>query len=597
MKIRIVVIGGGIGGLTVAHELGERGFEVHVYETRRALGGKARTEPVAGTGVGGRLDLPGEHGFRFYPRFYRHVIDTMARTPIGAGSKEHVASRLRPCTEAGVALIDGDTWTRFHRRGVMRPMELVDGAEVLFQQFGLDPADAALFGLKVLQFLTSCENRRLGEIEGMSWWTFLGGDGFSQRCQARANAIPRMMVAMDARRGSDRTIGNASMQLLLDFSASGADNDRTMGGPTSQMWIEPWVDYLEQLGVRFHLGDTCTGIDVADGRVVGARFGDGTVARGDHFVLAVPIDAVPGLMSDELAVLDPQCERLRGANIDELVSWMVGIQFFLRDDVPLARGHMIFPDSPWALTAISQPQFWQETVGPFRDRFGDGTLGGLISVDISQWDTVGPFVRKTARECTPEEVKMEVWSQLKAALNGRTPDQRVLTDSMLHSWHIDEDVEFSEGGARLNRSRLLVHPPGSWAVRPDAASAVTNLCFASDYVRTHTDIASMEAACEAGRRAANVILDREQAAGSRAGIWPLAEPLEFEPWKQLDAELHERSQPHLFETLGIRHAFEAANLLRCVAGYTGLSRVDDLFREIKLTSVVGGWFDRLGLPR
>ena len=26
--------------------------------------------------------VPGEHGFRFFPSFYRHLFDTMARTPV-----------------------------------------------------------------------------------------------------------------------------------------------------------------------------------------------------------------------------------------------------------------------------------------------------------------------------------------------------------------------------------------------------------------------------------------------------------------------------------------------------------------------------------
>ena len=33
------------------------------------------------TGTGGRKDLPGEHGFRFFPAFYRHLPDTMMRIP------------------------------------------------------------------------------------------------------------------------------------------------------------------------------------------------------------------------------------------------------------------------------------------------------------------------------------------------------------------------------------------------------------------------------------------------------------------------------------------------------------------------------------
>lgn len=583
---RVIVIGGGIGGLTAAHELAERGFEVHVYETRSAWGGKARTQPVAGTGTGGRLDLPGEHGFRFYPRFYRHVIDMMARTPVGDGSGQTVVSRLRPVTEAGVALINGRKMAQFGRKQTFRPAEIVEGAETLFREFGLDPGDAGLFGLKVLQFLTSSHERRLGEYDEISWWHFLGVDGYSKTCQARADGIPRMLVAMDARVGNARTVGNTSMQLLLDYTTAGDAVDRTMGGPTSEMWIDPWTRHLEQLGVRFHAGETCVGLDVRGELVSGARFASGAVATGDHYVLAVPLESAHALMSDELAALDPQCARLKGADIDRLLAWMVGIQFYLHEDVPLARGHLVFPDSPWALTAISQPQFWTETAGRFRRRYGDGEVGGLLSVDISQWDNVGAHVKKPARECTREEIKDEVWWQLKAALNGG-PDEQVLTDDLLHSWHLDDDLDYSAGVPPRNSSRLLIHPPGSWSVRPEAASAVQNLCFASDYVRTHTDIASMEAACEAGRRAANAVLDRERSGAPRVAIWPMAEPPEFEAWKSLDADLYRQGRPHFFETFGIRRAFEAADLIRRFASLASLGRFDEVFRQFKLVNVVG----------
>ena len=583
---RVIVIGGGIGGLTVAHELAERGFEVHVYEARLAWGGKARTQPVAGTGTGGRLDLPGEHGFRFYPRFYRHVIDIMARTPVGDGSEATVVSRLRPVTEAGVALINGRKMSHFRRKQSFRPAEIIEGAETMFREFGLDPGDAGLFGLKVLQFLTSSHERRLGEYEAISWWQFLGVDGYSKTCQARADGIPRMLVAMDARVGNACTVGKTSMQLLLDYTTTGETVDRTMGGPTSEMWIDPWIRHLEGLGVHFHAGEFCVGLDVRGDRIAGARFAGGTVATGDQYVLAVPLEAAHALMSDELAAVDPQCARLKGAAIDTLLSWMVGIQFYLYEDVPLARGHLVFPDSPWALTAISQPQFWTDTGGRFRRRYGNGDVGGLLSVDISQWDNVGAYVQKQAKECTREEIKEEVWWQLKAALNGG-PGEQVLTDDLLHSWHLDDDVDYSGGLPPQNSSRLLIHPPFSWALRPEAASLVQNLSFASDYVRTHTDIASMEAACEAGRRAANVVLDRQRSRADRVAIWPLSEPPDFEAWKSLDADLYRQGRPHFFETFGIRRAFEAADLIRRFAAVASVGRFDELFRQFKLGNVVG----------
>src|SRR5687768_5648195 len=98
---RVAVLGGGMAGLAAAHELAERGFRVDVYE-RKALGGKARSIPVAGTAAGGRKPLPGEHGFRFFPGFYHHVPDSMRRTPF-PGNQNGVWDNLVEAT-AGLSL-------------------------------------------------------------------------------------------------------------------------------------------------------------------------------------------------------------------------------------------------------------------------------------------------------------------------------------------------------------------------------------------------------------------------------------------------------------------------------------------------------------
>ena len=74
---------------------------------------------------------------------------------------------------------------------------------------------------------------------------------------------------------------------------------------------------------------------------------------------------------------------------------MNGIQFYFSQDVPLDHGHTLYADSPWALTSISQKQFWQQAN---LANYGDGRVAGLLSVDISDWDALGILVGKSATE-------------------------------------------------------------------------------------------------------------------------------------------------------------------------------------------------------
>ena len=106
MTKKVLVLGGGVAGMSAAHELAERDFEVVVLEARPIAGGKARSMPVPGSGTDGRRDLPGEHGFRFFPGFYRHLPDTMRRIPFG-GERDGVLSNLVPATRVQMARAGG----------------------------------------------------------------------------------------------------------------------------------------------------------------------------------------------------------------------------------------------------------------------------------------------------------------------------------------------------------------------------------------------------------------------------------------------------------------------------------------------------------
>jgi uncharacterized protein with NAD-binding domain and iron-sulfur cluster len=518
----VAVLGGGVAGLSAAHELVERGFRVTVYEKRSVPGGKARSYPVPGSASDGRAGLPAEHGFRFFPGFYRHLPDTMARIPAGAGT---VRDRLVGAERILLAQAGG-------RNELVAPAhfpESMGDVEVLsrfaFQaaaSLGIPGADVAFLLERLLALLTSCDERRIAQWDRASWWDFVDADRRSPAFQKfLADGLTRTLVAARAREISARTGGLILIQLLFDLARVGSRADRVLDAPTSEAWLTPWAGHLRGAGVELRLGDAVEGVEVRNGRIAAVTVSGGRRAIADHYVAALPVEVMRTLLSPELRAAEP---RLNG--LDRLVTrWMNGILFYLGEDLPLERGHAIYVDSEWALTSISQRQFWR---GVDFSKLGDGSVGGILSVDVSEWQRPGRRTGKVAARCSREEIREEVWGQLQDHLDAE------LDGVDVRAWFLDEDIEFPNPSGATNAEPLLVNTAGSWADRPDARTRIPNLVLAADYVRTYTDLATMEGANEAARRAVNAILDATSSAAPRCRVWPLYEPPVLAPARALD---------------------------------------------------------------
>jgi len=213
--------------------------------------------------------------------------------------------------------------------------------------------------------------------------------------------------------------------------------------------------------------------------------------------------------------------------------------FYLDRDVHVVHGHSLFVDSPWALTSISQRQFWR---GVDFKTLGDGRVKGILSVDVSDWETPGILYGKPASRCTAEQIKNEVWAQIKAHINDQGAE--ILDDAGVVRWFIDPSIVFVEPDRPVNREPLLVNTAGSLAHRPNAWTEIENLVLAADYVRTHTDLATMEGANEAARRAVNAILERERDPSPHAAVWPLREPFAFAPLRAVDRVRYKARLPN-----------------------------------------------------
>jgi hypothetical protein len=541
---RILIVGGGVAGLSAAHELAERGFRVTVYERRphevggaEPWGGKARSyevvrDPVvrnqfrrltsryaaaqaprkaqasgpkadasgrkagaSGPKVSAIRPLFGEHGFRFFPAFYRHLPDTMKRIPYDR--KTSVADKL-------IEPDDHDLFASYRTKQLIpflsafpEGKDVGDVRKMLegTRRLGLDPADVLFYFGRLWQVLTSCRERRFAEYETMSWETFVGAKTRSSAyLDYFGTGSTRNLVAARSREANARIIAEVSIQTWMpilwprpaNFNEKG---DRVLAGPTQDIWIRPWVRYLGkktehidypvefEYPVKFEPGWRLEKIDAESGLVDRLHFrrqGEGPapgqrlteedfkkdyvdegkdkdrrVLERDHdfdfVILALPVEhAAKVLENQAITHFD---EDLTGPKkLLNSLGWMSGVQFYLKKgelpkDYEDLKGHVNFVDSPWALTAILQSLTWEED---YQKAVTAAGFEAILSVCVSDWGHAG-FNGKKAEDCEhTEEVAIEVWNQIVRALplfgNPALRGKRAESVDDLPSFTVDDDV-------------------------------------------------------------------------------------------------------------------------------------------------------------
>ena len=449
--------------------------------------------------------------------------------------------------------------------------------------------------------MTSCRARRENDYERIGWWQYTDGGNRDKAYQdLLSNGLTRTLVAARATTASTKTGGDIFLQLIFNMANPAVATDRILNGPTNDQWLRPWHEYLVSKGVDYRFLSDVKKIEYKDGKVTGVGvckinadptiFSEVLVDEGpvemytaDYYICAVPVEvAAPLLLNDILKpeqtiqnflndiiysddtrkkLADPSVSILDVTNaaiqkaaimaadptlmgmveLSNDVSWMTGVQFYLNEVVDLNKGHIIFADSPWAITAISQSQFWPNFP---MSKFADGIAKTVLSTDVSDWETNGVLYGKPAQDCTAEEIRHEVWEQMKQSLvvNGKF----LVNDEMIHSWFFesvivfDNKIVFQADYLCKNTEPLLVNKVDTWRLRPESHCAIPNLFFAADYVRTHTDLATMEGANEAARRAVNNILEASGSNAPLCEIWDLHEPWMFAYYRWHDYRRYQK---------------------------------------------------------
>jgi len=493
---KAAVFGSGISGLSAAHELSAMGWNVSVYEKFEEPGGVARSYRDYN-------NFPSEYSWRGYGPWYHNTFDIMKKIPTYNGK------------------------TVFEN--LSRPVEFVftnshsdNGYNTFMDE--LNTKDMFAFVLEVVRSATSGEKRTserasINAAEYMKeklspegWKQFISMFGPWVGISPDRASLHHVMHFMvknvipgrpspyfhEDENGTWKT-GKFSKWLVLKK-------------PTNEAWFDPWVRYLESKGVTFHFGNELYSLeyDRRTNKISSALVYNKNKERIETVVADEYISAIsPFGMNDVLKNSNEHfLDRVFG-NINKLIGdgQHIQVSFRLGFDKHVywegTNKAVILKNSEFNITMYRQDDLWNKGVslGPGIKSLWSGTA----CVSYKK----GTLFGKPLRDLTKEEFKQEILHQLSKDVGfnkmlmegsgGQFPDilQNMVHFEVWKNWIFSNPISINEP-KYVDSTNTRPHQPTN-------NTPISNFWFAGAHAKTSAELWSMEAACESGRKCADLI--------------------------------------------------------------------------------------------
>jgi 15-cis-phytoene desaturase len=499
---KVAIFGAGIAGLACAHELSKiKNYTIEIYEKLQEVGGLARTQ----------RDNEGcvtEICWRVFFGFYSNLLKMMQEIPF----EQNKTTR-------------SNLTTYEHQNINDKPVSFSESLKLI---------DAVLGGL------TSC-SQRLTKMDCMTWYKALDS-------HRQSNIFSHIgeWLGMDRYCGSYNSVIRVGMEMQIVPSL--IDNnykDFVTTLPTSEALFDPWVKFLKMQGVSFFMNSLATEIVMQtpntidhvnillDNKVL-------KLIQADYYVLALPVGSLLSLVkpvpilkqvTNDLSVLNKTCHHMQ-----------LAFQVYFNVAISLGKNKNAFlqVDSPWDLIVLQYDQIYDPKI-----LCASPEIRGGWSIAVCTAYIPGRTIKKPFKECTYEEIKIEIWGQLMASqklkeIIAQNNDFELSQNLIMHWAPIWPSFSYTNGEWSTTEPKFT-NNAGSLSLRPSYRTPIQNMLISTAYIRETIDIFSMEAACIAGKLAAKHI-------SSDQSIKPTIQsrPLGFflGPLRLLDQILFATGRPH-----------------------------------------------------
>jgi uncharacterized protein with NAD-binding domain and iron-sulfur cluster len=557
----ISIFGGGISGLTIAHELIEKGFKVHIYELTDSIGGMAKSIRIPSN------NIPTEHAWRGYWPFYKNCFNILKRIPATNINIEKF-SQSYSIEEISKHNSKEDLWVYF-KGNVYNVTNFINehpGGYIILKAGGKNLEEvwkdnnvAWHLSNKIVQDQLS--KYQIGTVKESFKNEFtvfnnlshdivnmklLQNNDSDDEIEISDQDYPYLtylfltVVLSDNRRnkmfetpflplikdkvtketydyltyfvcstglGINITLTSlAHYGLFVNFQFMFASpfnpNVQVMNQPTSEAWFNFWQKYLENRGVNFYFNSKLNKIIHDDQKVIKCIVNNKEVISDEYCFCLNPYDMIDILKESNLPKLYEQHLYLK--TIDNQIGFVIA--FNKKIKVPHDNNGIVIIDSPYNIAFYSQDKVWGKNV--FLGNNVKSLWSGTCILPINNGSLYGKPATQLTREQCMEEIIYQLFEckQLQEMIKDCNDDLLLTNDLILFSTLYDD---WQWDGKELSaKHKKWVNTYFNEAYRPQSKTNLLNMYIGGAHCKTSINIWTMESAVESGKIVSNDILTK-----------------------------------------------------------------------------------------
>lgn len=484
-----IIFGSGIAGLTVAHELLDAGVKnIKIVEKLKETGGFSRSRRE-------ESGIPMEHSWRGYAPFYQNFRNISQRIPFNNTNQTVYDQLTKPIKF--MLLRDNKTTTET----TTPPKHFSDSLVMLYY---------------MSKFILGSEERRhkyISENYRDLVKNKLTQDGYDNYVEMFGPGL-----GLDMYNTSYKDIGKFIEMSIMNHEhthiTKGEKWDHkqqqgwhVMNRPTSEAWIDPWVDYLKSRGVEFIMNTELVDLQIENNTIISSVVKDLESNRiynllADDYVVAIN----PYVFSD-IIYKNPVLRRRRDmSKCNEIVQEPSQVQIafkILFDEsinLPTKQSVITFVDSEYNITLYPQERLWDKDID-----LGNPQIKGMWSGTACSSKKKGKVHGLPMDRCSKAQFIDEIYDQIfrceqlksivrKYNYGKNFKDFTILDIPVWYEW------EFNESGELVHNDNPKWVTTTKTVNRPTQKTSFNNLFLSGAHTKTSVELWSMEGAVESGKR-------------------------------------------------------------------------------------------------